>query len=364
MNCCHKCFCDKVLISYIRTYGTRGACDFCKTRSTTTLQASRLSELFKPLLDLLEPLGRNVPIPGKPLYKALDATREWHIFSKRLTPAMNLRLLKAILTPHGTDVRGSWIPRLDSPIFEEPKKYLHFFSEHIKWERRFLIGKNFTYDPKNWLPQCLPEIEVSVPKGKRFYRARRGCGKSDPNLGFQPIARNELGAPPKEKTTKGGRANPPGISYLYVAEEMDTCIAEVRPPIGDFVSAIALSPKTNLKMADLLKAKPLESPFGHKDLARKMRSLDLLRCLDIDLAEPVNPDNDAIDYVPLQYLVEVIRDAGFDGVRYRSAMRKGGHNVVFFEPQKFEPVGEPRLFRVTGQKIFYKEWQSSDDCPF
>ena len=50
------------------------------------------------------------------------------------------------------------------------------------------------------------------------------------------------------------------------------------------------------------------------------------------MARPVDPDDSEIEYVPTQYLAEAILEIGYDGIRYRSAVRKGGTNFVFFEP--------------------------------
>jgi hypothetical protein len=182
-----------------------------------------------------------------------------------------------------------------------------------------------------------------------------------------PLQPDQLKAPPWEKTLKGGRANPPGISYLYVAQETSTAIAESKPYIGALVSIMSFAIKRTLTVADLTQASRLQSPFGHEDLSGAVQRADLLLCLNDALAEPINPDFEAIDYVPCQYVVEIIRDAGFDGVRYRSAMHEGGHNIVFFDPDDLEPAGEPELFRVDGQQISYKKCKISggeDDVPF
>ena len=55
MNCCEKCFEDKVLVKHIRAKGKKGHCDFCKARSVRVIPAASLRQMFEPLsVDLPE----------------------------------------------------------------------------------------------------------------------------------------------------------------------------------------------------------------------------------------------------------------------------------------------------------------------
>ncbi|WP_255309226.1 RES domain-containing protein [Gilliamella sp. WF3-4] len=55
-----------------------------------------------------------------------------------------------------------------------------------------------------------------------------------------------MGSPPKG-TSSAGRANPIGISYLYLANNLETCISEVRP---NNASSIYVS-KFNINCEDM-----------------------------------------------------------------------------------------------------------------
>jgi hypothetical protein len=120
---------------------------------------------------------------------------------------------------------------------------------------------------------------------------------------------------------------------------------------------VAFTPRKTLTVVDLTQVHRVQSPFGHADLPTEIRRCDPLRFLNEELAEPVNPEHGSVDYVPCQYVVEVIRNSGFDGVRYRSAVRNGGFNIVFFEPENLTPAGEPSLVRVRKQKLTYQAWK-------
>ena len=45
---------------------------------------------------------------------------------------------------------------------------------------------------------------------------------------FGPLNRKDIGAPPPHKTSDG-RINPRGISYLYLSDDIETALIEVRP---------------------------------------------------------------------------------------------------------------------------------------
>ena len=70
------------------------------------------------------------------------------------------------------------------------------------------------------------------------------------------------------------------------------------------------------------------------------------------------------DYVPSQRLSEYAERVGFDGIRYPSAMLRGGTNVVFFDPTVCE-VTSSRLVKVTGLDIEYVDdlWMLTEDYP-
>jgi hypothetical protein len=60
----------------------------------------------------------------------------------------------------------------------------------------------------------------------------------------------------------------------------------------------------------------------------------VLEHLSRELSQPIDPKAADIDYLPTQYLTELIRNEGYDGVVYKSAMYPGGRNLVLFSPDK------------------------------
>jgi len=72
----------------------------------------------------------------------------------------------------------------------------------------------------------------------------------------------------------------------------------------------------------------------------------------LELGTPLERGDDPRLYLPSQKLCREIRDAGYDGIRYPSAMKQDGTNVVLFDPAKAEFV-ESRLVRVTDVAVTY-----------
>ena len=59
---------------------------------------------------------------------------------------------------------------------------------------------------------------------------------------------------------------------------------------------------------------------------------------------------DAFRYLPTQYLSELIKQMGFDGLRFRSSLKNGGINVVLFDDIKCKAVCSD-MIKVVGNEL-------------
>ena len=148
-------------------------------------------------------------------------------------------------------------------------------------------------------------------------------------------------APPSDMASHG-RANPPGIPYLYIGSTVETSISEIRPHTGEIVNVaeFKIDPR-QLRIVDLREPKKTISPFtlGDEVSIGPLRSdIDFLASLGDELTRPVRPRSAHIEYVPSQYLCEFIKKSGWDGVLYRSSVSDGS-NLALFNPQKATPQG-------------------------
>jgi RES domain/HEPN/RES N-terminal domain 1 len=352
MKCCENCFEDNYLKRFVREHGKRGDCDHCGDKRRFVLAASELHDTFKAVFSLFEPYH-----PAEHSVASTDTLATcmncWPIFSIRLDDKMQCQLLDDIRQIYRLKhdcVRSddAWVQCSSRRLHVSEEEVWETFVDEIKWKRRFIFRRdNFSLgDPKDWLPDYLPEVTNLVSAGKRYYRARLRVLEG--RVGFEPLPAKEMGPPPPTRT-HAGRANPAGIPYLYVAEEEETAVAEIRPHIGAVITIATVISKTDLKVIDLTNCPFVTSPFGHANLTDELRKAAILRILNDELSKPIEPDIADIEYLPTQYLAEAILDAGYDGILYASSVVKGGKNVVFFDADRFT-IRDTRCYQSTDRK--------------
>ena len=142
---------------------------------------------------------------------------------------------------------------------------------------------------------------------------------------FKGYDLSNSGAPPAFNATSG-RLNPAKISYLYLAEDPETAIYEVRPTIGQYVSVATFETQEEIKIYDL--AVELEN----QEVENWNFDYALFCVIQQRFSEP--NAGDVFKYLPTQYLGEVIKQMGFDGLRFKSSLKNGGVNMVLFDEKK------------------------------
>tara|TARA_R110002012_G_scaffold218313_1_gene389599 strand:+ start:1949 stop:2944 length:996 start_codon:yes stop_codon:yes gene_type:complete len=170
--------------------------------------------------------------------------------------------------------------------------------------------------------QLLEQLKTQVYPQDQFFRARISDFKLDAS---------DMGCPPKE-IASGGRANPVGIPYLYLADNVATCIAEVRPSNTTKVSVATFAPSKELAVLDLTSPRKLcsASTFEEEQLSIVLNYLNLLEQLSSDLSRPVSRERSQLEYIPTQFLCEFIKSVpGFSGLLFKSSFSVG-NNYVFF----------------------------------
>jgi len=320
------------------------------------MSAEDLGGMFDPLLCLYEPAKQQTFHIDESL---ADAIGGWGVFDDELPKKTQNQILDEIrFGPLDSNERS--ITRSSDEMWQfkfanQDEEIWEQFVGHIKRKRRFLLGSEdvpFLSNPRDWLPEILETTDMTISSMLKFFRAREGCADkhADPPT---PFPAGQMGPPPSGMARRG-RANPAGISYLYVAEEAETAVAEIRPFVGARVSICTLTPNRPLKVADISRAHSIASPFGDTDLLARVRRTALLNILNRELARPVSPEDSEVEYVPTQYLAEAILDLGYDGIRYRSAVRTGGTNFVFFEPEALTIDPATRVVEVQSIEVTFR----------
>lgn len=318
--CCAECFGDAYLRDDITARFPRpsGRCDYCGAESAARAAPAELSDLFEALIEIYEP-----SVDGSPLIPLLR--RDWHLFTGpvRNSDTAAEELLVDIMG-HRAAVNTLFSPSVGSAVpgfarWENLRKeIMHdnrwFLTESIKYDRLAAHLSSLEVDP----------AELSGP----WYRARV--------MDEESFGVSKMGAPPATKATHG-RANPPGIRYLYLGSALDTAVSEVRPHTGDVV-CVAEFAVENKKVVDLRDPRSMISPFpfvlDDDQIRQVYADLPVLVRLGEELTRPVRPSSAPYEYAPSQYLCEFIKHNGYDGVVYASSV-SDGINLALFRPDDF-----------------------------
>lgn len=316
-NCCPMCFGDrglsKSIFPLISTH--EGQCDFCGSEPVPLTQPNKLAEWFLLLISIYE-----LDESGKPLVTWMK--EDWEIFTHERMDIAHAKELLAEILDDGDIVRRNFSP--SSKYESEVLISWDTLRDELMYKNRYFLDQPLDSDRFRELLAHLPADELP----KLWHRARIRTGDT-----IYPI--EEMGPPPK-RLASHGRANPPGIPYLYVGSQPDTATAEIRPHTGEVACVAEFTIDGPLNLVDLRNPRKLVSPFllGDAGAIGQLRAdIPFLERLGEELTRPVLPQGAAIDYVPSQYLCEFIKKSKYDGVVYRSSV-SDGMNLALFYPEK------------------------------
>ena len=155
-------------------------------------------------------------------------------------------------------------------------------------------------------------------------------------------------APPK-KSAIAGRANSCGISFLYATTDKKTAIMEMKPQIGQNFNICKIETCKDIRIFD----------FTYTSVELKedeyLKSGDLY-VISKEFSQP-NFGN-ADDYVPTQYLCEYLREKGFDGIKYKSAVSPDGINLIIFDTNSEDKpykIVESRVYAVSNINVEFEQ---------
>ena len=323
-----------------------GYCHYCENREKKCIKLENLSSLLDPVGSFYTPVESFMSMndlkklggDGRMIWDALQ--EDWRLF-----PGLEYGILEELFYEmyHGGKDES---PLFLSSFVEVESDYYgdnweiteilenewNNFCREITQNNRFFPQRSINLELLSNLFFCL---EYQIHKDSVFYRARIS------NEGIIPC--ESIGKPPKE-ICPAGRANPIGIPYLYVASTLITAISEIEPIVTDKVTVGELKTVKSLKIIDLRNPR-IESPFrfGY-ELSYFTKHLGFLIILGEELSKPINPKNAELEYVPLQYLCEFIKNEGYDGVAYHST-KADGYNLGIFSDNKIK-CQNTKIFNV------------------
>lgn len=346
MECCTQCFDDNELKYRVSTATVAiGHCKFCGSRNVPLTKVENLQDSFEFLLSFIEQSS-----DGACAVTIIDDY--FNIFSKQLM-GNKVHLLEAILD---TSLAG----KLYSP------KWSKFHSSgHWDELRNELISKN-RYFPQSSLYRTITQsesseilsvffkvlglLECDLHGEESLYRAR---------ISDNPLNDTDMGAPPIG-FANSGRANPFGISYLYMASTVETALSEVRPFNEGivYVSRLLIDKKYESEpvlFINLTNPRRDVSPFvfSEDEYEYLIYSLSLLEKFSSELSKPVKPHKSELEYLPTQFICEYIKSLKYKGIIFNSSFGNG-INYVSFDTDLFIPQ-VPTAYKINRTNYEHSE---------
>lgn len=366
---CSDCVEDSYLKSLIEDNCEANICDYCGRKSdepiaaqTSIIQEAIASAVYYYFND---PTGAGVPWDeGAP---AIEST-----YTADVLMSVGLECHDDLFEDiEGAFTNSDWVPAAGGHwTSSHPHEDLSYswdkFVQVVKHEIRYFFGGQRAAERGEFTPaQLLRKIGrlvdesalvTSLPVGMSLYRVRER--RRDDNW---EVNAKELGPPPPE-IASAGRMNPAGISYFYLAKELETALAEVLsgPPCEASYAEFRI--QQELKVIDLCE---IQLPSVFDEHLRELREgLLFVEHFVTAISEPVRKDGrEHVGYVPSQVVSEFFAkvfnsDSGDEihGLVYPSAVQRGGHNVVLFPPRFPARGWEGLLEFVFGDTSTFATW--------
>ena len=347
MNCCINCFTSSYLTNIIQSNKEIGDCDFCGTTNTNVYSSKWLLPFFRNIFTLYK-------VDGESTTSLWDSINEdFEIIGKNCL-ASSEDLFKSIIEDEYiefSDIFKNNVSFQSKDLLDLKSSEIHSiwdsFKEEIKFENRFHISKDNLIDLEQLKLFFGNEAFIKVIKnGRSYFRCRISSKKGFKN--------EEMWNPPKEYASSG-RANPKGISYLYLGSSVETTLYETRASLFDYVSVGEFRLKEDIQILDLRNPDYDIIPWSETDSVELfIIYASFIKTLQEEISLPIRKQDKELDYIPTQYISEFIKSLGFDGVEYQSSLNADGHNIAIFNPKKFECIGT-KTYDITNIKLEYSE---------
>ncbi len=323
MKVCSSCFSDKELKGFILTSNEIGNCLVCNATSQHLLDIAELYDFFQELIGNFKLVEVGFPLSSK-------IQSDWSFFSSN---ELAIKILNFVIPQIHTDITSS-----DDTVEYSDDILLNFghwetLKDELKWKNRFVIdvlrlGKGeFNWDA------FLRDINIlfNLTNKAEIFRARIHS-----KSGMSVYSVNEMGCPPKELAS-GGRANPAGIPFLYLSEDENTVLYEIRASYLDEISVGVFQLKEDIESVDIVDFTK-DSPLFQPEYVKETIQGKLLRDrISKDLSKPMRRYDSELEYIPTQFICEYIKVfTEAKGIRFRSSLHEQGNNIVFFEPELLE----------------------------
>ncbi len=313
MEVCPNCFADKELKGYISSSTNIGICKICNSDSVPLLLVDELLDFFQELIENFK-----VSTDGEPLKSKIQSN--WSFFS---THNVGSIILNDILPKISTEIQNSEdLVNYTEDIIEN-FSYWEKFKDKLKWSNRFISDIGYL-EELGW--DGFFNTQFQLKPSDELFRARV---HHKSNLKVYEV--EEMMCPPSN-LVGGGRANPLGIPYLYLSDNPETVLYEVRASYLDELSIGTFQLKEELISVRIVDFTEDTSLFQPTNVNQTIKSKLLRDKISRDLSKPMRRYDSEIEYIPTQFICEFIKVfTGASGIRFSSSLHTTGKNIVMFD---------------------------------
>lgn len=317
---CSNCFTDTELIGFIHTRNQISDCDCCGTKNIAILPLEELLDFFKELLDNFQKSETGTSITAL-------IQSNWSFFKDL---ALGNKIINNVLNQLNSIFSSSDELVTFSDEIIENVDYWQKLKEQLKWEKRYLTDINFLTDDLGW--DGFFESKTVIEKKDILYRARL---HSSPDS--EAFSEDKMFCPPKN-IASGGRANPSGIPYLYLSDNEETILYEIRASYLDEITVASFSLadhiEENIVISDFTEVPSLFTP---NEINKRIKSTLLKKIISRDLSTPMRRYDSDLDYIPTQFICEFIKVfTNVQGIKFRSSLHNIGNNLVLFDQKQLK----------------------------
>lgn len=312
---CSNCFTDTELIGFIQARNQISDCDCCGAKNIAVLPFEELLDFFNELLDNFQKSGTGTGITAL-------IQSNWSFFKDL---ALGDKIINSALNQLNSIFASSdELVNFNDEIIENVD-YWQKLKEQLKWEKRYLTDINFLTDDLGW--DGFFESKTVIEKKDILYRARLHS-----NADSGAFTEENMFCPPKH-IAGGGRANPSGIPYLYLSDNEETILYEIRASYLDEITVasfgLADHIEENIVISDFTEVPSLFTP---NQINKRIKSTLLKKIISRDLSTPMRRYDSDLDYIPTQFICEFIKVfTNVQGIKFRSSLHNVGNNLVLFD---------------------------------
>jgi hypothetical protein len=339
MKVCSNCFSDIEIQYYIKTSKLFGDCNICNSSNQALLPIEELLDFFQALIN-----NYQITEKGETLNAKIQS--HWSLFSTHSNAQKILNIVLPKLQSSITSA-NSLVDYTDE--INQNFGYWEILKDELKWKNRFVLNIDKMKELE-WDTFFNTQFELKC--NVLLYRARLHHQSGLTPKAAEISAEDNMFCPP-QKYVGAGRANPSGIPFLYLSDNADTTLYEVRASYLDELSIGEFSLNDSLESIKIVDFSEDTSLFQEdlNNISNTIKGKLLREKISIDLSKPMRRYDNEIEYIPTQFICEYIKVfTGAHGIKFSSSLHPLGNNFVIFN-QSLMKCNQVKLVRVNSIEL-------------